>query len=542
MTEAAPRSVRARSFDAWAAEYDRYRPSYPSTLFDLITDRLSLPDEPAVADVGAGTGKASLAMASRGWRVTAVEPGGTMLAVLRDRALAAGLKLETVLAPAEDTTLPSGGFDLVTAAEAYHWFDAPRALREIGRILRPGGGLACFWNVRDADSSKLLAEYEELRAIVGAEPRPPRRPGPREETRSEILASGLFERPTFEQVPHEVAMTGAELVGLAFTSSHVRTADAAAQDRFRAELEALLMRHGISSATSFGLPYVVDCWIGVRSTRTTDGPAAKHVCHGDGRLSDPRMTSPRAAQRSPRRAVSRVTFRPPSDRRALVVIVHLVCEPGCAKSGPQRRPAAVRSVTAGGEDHGADASAAVFVERVSPLHAALGGIVAGATGALALTVVIFVARLVTHPPAAEASDAARGLTPGRALAEGPGTVPDFAGATSLFVQKLAIGLFGVSLDARQQHWAGAAWHLAYGAGWGLLFGVIAASVPVATAVLGLAYGVWLWLLGPVWLIPKMRLMVSPRAAGTRVTLLVLGGHVAYGLILALVFTVIRAGQ
>ncbi len=162
MTEAAARAVRARSFDACAAEYDRYRPSYPAALFDLIAGRLGLPAAAVVADVGAGTRKASLSMARRGWRVTAVEPAESMLAVLRERAVAAGLPVETVLAPAEDTTLPGGGFDLVTAAEAYHWFDAPDALREIGRILRPGGGLACFWNVRDADSSKLVADYVEL--------------------------------------------------------------------------------------------------------------------------------------------------------------------------------------------------------------------------------------------------------------------------------------------------------------------------------------------------------------------------------------------
>lgn len=111
-----------------------------------------------------------------------------------------------------------------------------------------------------------MADYDQLGAIVGAEPGPLRRPGPRQETRDEILASGLFKDPSFEQLPHEVAMTGAELVGLAFTTSHVGTADAAAQDQFRAELEELLIRHGVSSATSLRLPYVVDCWIAARST------------------------------------------------------------------------------------------------------------------------------------------------------------------------------------------------------------------------------------------------------------------------------------
>lgn len=196
------RAAWARSFDAWADDYDRYRPLYPSALFDLIADRLTLPASPSVADVGAGTGKASLAMAARGWQVTAVEPGEPMLAVLRQHAATRALNVATVNASAEATTLPTASFDLATAAEAYHWFDAPSALGEIARILRGQGGLACFWNVRDVDSSPLLCEYDELSVLVGAERSDLRRPGPRQETRQEILATGLFEPPTFEQVRH----------------------------------------------------------------------------------------------------------------------------------------------------------------------------------------------------------------------------------------------------------------------------------------------------------------------------------------------------
>src|SRR4051794_29390404 len=64
-------------------------------------------------------GKASLAMARRGWDVTAVEPGEGMLEVLRARAAAEGLSVDTRPAAAEDTGLPDASVDLVTAAQAY---------------------------------------------------------------------------------------------------------------------------------------------------------------------------------------------------------------------------------------------------------------------------------------------------------------------------------------------------------------------------------------------------------------------------------------
>src|SRR6266516_3336722 len=122
---------RARSFDAWAGEYDRYRPGYPDVLFEEISRRLQLPETPLVVDLGAGTGRASLAMAALGWRVTAVEPGKPMLDVLRAHAADEGLLLSTVQGSAEATGLDPDSADLVTAAQAFHWFQMDAALTEV---------------------------------------------------------------------------------------------------------------------------------------------------------------------------------------------------------------------------------------------------------------------------------------------------------------------------------------------------------------------------------------------------------------------------
>src|SRR5437867_3219476 len=113
-------ATRARSFDGWANDYDQYRPGYPDELFDTIQSRLDLPGRPLVVDLGAGTGRASLAMAAMGWRVTAVEPGKPMLDVLRARATDEGLLISTVQANAEATGLDPASADVVTAAQAFH--------------------------------------------------------------------------------------------------------------------------------------------------------------------------------------------------------------------------------------------------------------------------------------------------------------------------------------------------------------------------------------------------------------------------------------
>lgn len=122
--------LRSRSFDAWALDYDRYRPTCPQSLFDHIAARLALPEQAVVADVGAGTGKAARQMGRRGWQVTALDPGERMLEVLRARAAADDLAIEARLASAEETGLADASVDLVTAAQAFHWFDKPRGRRD----------------------------------------------------------------------------------------------------------------------------------------------------------------------------------------------------------------------------------------------------------------------------------------------------------------------------------------------------------------------------------------------------------------------------
>jgi SAM-dependent methyltransferase len=260
----APPAVRALAFDGWADDYERFRPGYPPALFDLIAQRLALPDEATVVDLGAGTGKVARAVAARGWHVTAVDLGGRLLEVLGRHAGAEGLDISLVQASAEQTGLPAARFDAALAGEAYHWFDAPAALLEMARIVRPGGGIAFFWNVGE-ESTPLIESERALVAEYGIDASDVRKAGPRPETRDAILAAGAFGEPEFVQMRHTVVMTGAEYVGLARTKSHLRTAPQDLQDRFVRAFEAMLTSHGIGSSDPIEAGYVVDCWIARRN-------------------------------------------------------------------------------------------------------------------------------------------------------------------------------------------------------------------------------------------------------------------------------------
>ena len=150
------RRGRAASFGGVADVYERARPGYP---VDAV--RWLAGDEPCdVVDLGAGTGKLTRTLVDLGHRVTAVEPLPEMLDQLR----AAVPEATALQGGAEAIPLPAESADVVTVAQAFHWFDHGPALLEIARVLRPGGHIALVWNVRD-ESDPLVTELSD--AMVG---------------------------------------------------------------------------------------------------------------------------------------------------------------------------------------------------------------------------------------------------------------------------------------------------------------------------------------------------------------------------------------
>lgn len=128
-------------FDTVAELYDRARPTYPAEVFDDVAKLAGLRQGSRVLEIGCGTGQATLPLARRGYRITAVELGANLAAVAR-RNLAAYPDVEVIAAAFEDWQVSDEPFDVVFAATAFHWLDAATALPKIAAALRPGGSLA----------------------------------------------------------------------------------------------------------------------------------------------------------------------------------------------------------------------------------------------------------------------------------------------------------------------------------------------------------------------------------------------------------------
>jgi SAM-dependent methyltransferase len=149
-------------------DYVRYRPDYPPALLDWLQREQGVDVGWQVADAGAGTGISSKMFLDAGYRVTAVEPNAPMRAAA-EGWLRAYEKFEAVDGRADATGLPDASVDLVTVAQAFHWFDEEATRREFARILRPHGLVAIWWNSRRLTGTRFLEGYEALLQKFGTD-------------------------------------------------------------------------------------------------------------------------------------------------------------------------------------------------------------------------------------------------------------------------------------------------------------------------------------------------------------------------------------
>lgn len=232
-------------FSGRVGDYAKTRPSYPTALLAVLRDRCNLGAASVVADLGSGTGLFTRLILETGATVHAVEPNDEMRAAAE--AMSTGnAGFTSVAGSAEATTLPDASVDLVTAAQAFHWFDVERTYAELRRILRtpPGaretGSVALVWNDRALDANAFHRAYEEL--LVRLCPRYRELQGKADATAKfdALLGAGRWKRAS---VPNEQRLDREGLVGRLRSSSYAPRAGDPSHDETFAELRELFDRH-----------------------------------------------------------------------------------------------------------------------------------------------------------------------------------------------------------------------------------------------------------------------------------------------------------
>ena len=158
----------SKGYERGAADYERGRPSYPVAAIERLVAECGIGETTTVVDLGAGTGKFTRLLFEHTPNIVAVEPVAAMRAAYAENFPGRPI----VEGTAEEVPgIPSQSVDVVTVAQAFHWFDQRAALAEISRLLRPGGWLALIWNTRDVRVPWLAAINDLMDGLAGDAPR-----------------------------------------------------------------------------------------------------------------------------------------------------------------------------------------------------------------------------------------------------------------------------------------------------------------------------------------------------------------------------------
>jgi SAM-dependent methyltransferase len=188
-----------QTFEQVPELYDRARPTYPPALFEELEELGGLGPGSRVLEIGCGTGKATVSLAERGYRLTCIELGPGLAAVAR-RNVERFPEVEIVVADFEQWTPRSDiRFDAVVAFSAFHWLDPATAYGRCAELLEPSGVLATGGarHVLPRDGDRLFLEIQQDYKAIASDwddGVPPAAPEDVPDWADEIRASGDFDR------------------------------------------------------------------------------------------------------------------------------------------------------------------------------------------------------------------------------------------------------------------------------------------------------------------------------------------------------------
>lgn len=234
-------------FSDRVVDYQKYRPSYPLQAIAMLKEHCSLNEQAVIADIGSGTGLFSQQLLTTDAKVLGVEPNDAMR-VAAEADLGGEESFTSINGTAEQTGIADASVNLITAAQAFHWFDIAAFRKECLRILKPGGKVALLWNDRLTDSSPFLEGYEQLLIEYGTDYKEVNHRHVDAETIGRFYGNSNVTAETF---PNEQRFDWEGLWGRVRSSSYTPAPDAPGFAALTTALRALFDQHAKQDAVIF---------------------------------------------------------------------------------------------------------------------------------------------------------------------------------------------------------------------------------------------------------------------------------------------------
>jgi len=229
-------------FNQMADYYDKYRPSYPNEIINILIEKTKLTNGSKLLEIGAGSGKATELFTSKGFEILCIEPGSDLVKRGNERFEDENFKF--VEARFEDYPITLNHFDVVFSAQAFHWVPQPIGYEKCSATLKDSGYLAIIYNMyiaydNDFDNELLTISNKYSMGLSSAEDCEKRA----DSIVSGIIESGLFSKPEVIRSSFEQTYTPDEYFGFVLTGNSFIQKTEEEKQAAHKELEQLANKH-----------------------------------------------------------------------------------------------------------------------------------------------------------------------------------------------------------------------------------------------------------------------------------------------------------
>ena len=207
-------------FNQAAEYYDKYRPGYPQEIIDSLISVTGITEDSDLLEIGCGSGKATEQLTEKGFNIVGIDPGEDLVRIGNERFKNENVNF--VKGRFEEYDFGQKKFDVIYAAQSFHWVPQPIGYKKCGDILKDNGYIALFWNmyvIHDSDLDKELLEISKRYGGIAdfvTETECERRI---DSIVSQIVDSNLFETPTLIRKLWQQDYTVADFYGFALTGN-----------------------------------------------------------------------------------------------------------------------------------------------------------------------------------------------------------------------------------------------------------------------------------------------------------------------------------